>query len=314
MSVNPHQFPRPGEVFLDHAAIFVEEFVASGAALERLGFTLTPLRLHASALKPGDPVVPLGTGNRCAMLRSGMLEVLGATSETPMAKQLLGQLARYPGLHLIAFSGAEAEDHHAALQASGMAPLPLARLRRTQSSADGDHDIAASIIRLDAAQWPEGRVQIVCPEMSPDAMWHPSLVRHDNGADRLSEMLVVVEDPAARAAHFGRFTQRPVRQAGRRHVLETERGRVHFVLPADVPHYLPGVVIPALPWVAALAIGVQDMAALQDLFSQRDVRFVIHGDTVQPAASEALGACLVFHERADDRVFDALADTMPDED
>lgn len=306
MSVNPHQFPRGGEIFLDHAAIFADDFVRSGAALERLGFTLTPLRMHTSALKPGDPLTPLGTGNRCVMLRSGMLEVLGATGDTAMAQQLRGQLARYPGLHLIAFSSAEAASHHAALQADGMAPLPLARLRRTQSSADGDHDIAASIIRLDAAQWPEGRVQIVCPEMSPDAMWHPSLVRHDNGADRISEMLVVVEDPAARAAHFGRFTRRPVRRAGPRQVLETERGRVHFIVPADLPRYLPGVRIPALPWVAALAIGSHDLAALQDLFVRRAVAFRVHGGTVQPDPSESLGACLVFHDRSDDRVFDAL--------
>ena len=169
MSVNPHQFPRPGELFLDHAAIFVDEFEHSGSVLERLGFTLTPLRLHTSALQPGDPITPLGTGNRCAMLRSGFLEVLGATSDTPMATQLRGQLARYPGLHLIAFSGAGPEAHHAALQADGLAPLPLAQLRRTQSSADGDEAISASILRLDPAQWPEGRVQIVFPAMSPDA-------------------------------------------------------------------------------------------------------------------------------------------------
>ena len=306
MSVNPHQFPNSGEVFLDHAAIFVEEFEHSGAALERLGFTLTPLRMHTSALKPGDPLTTLGTGNRCAMLRSGMLEVMGATGDTPMAQQLRGQLARYPGLHLVAFSGAQAADHHAALEADGLAPLPLARLRRTQSSADGDHIIAASIIRLDAAQWPEGRVQIVCPEMSPDAMWHPSLIWHANGADRFSEMLMVVDDPASRAAHFGRFVQRPVRRAGQRHVLETERGRVHFVSVSDVLRYLPGVVIPALPWIAALAIGAHDLGALQALLAQRNVAFRVHGGTVQPEPSETLGACFVFHDLTDDRVFDAL--------
>ncbi len=307
MSVNPHQFPRSGELFLDHAAIFVDEFNRSGAVLERLGFQLTPLRLHSSALQPGEPLVPLGTGNRCVMLRSGMLEVMGATSDTPMAQQLRGQLARYPGLHLIAFSGADAMAHHAALQADGMAPLPMARLRRTQSSADGDRTIAASILRLDATQWPEGRVQIVCPEMSPDAMWHPSLIQHANGADRLSEMLVVVEDPAARAAHFGRFARRVVRQSGLRYVLETERGRVHFVAPDEVPCYLPGVVVPALPWVAAVAIGALDLAALQVLFRRRGVAYRVHGGTVQPEPSEALGACLVFHDSEDDRVFDALA-------
>lgn len=154
VSVNPRQFAGAGEIFLDHAAIFVEEFDASGAALERLGFTLTPLRAHRSALRPCEPLAPLGTGNRCAMLREGFIEVLGPSADTPMACQLRAQLARYPGLHLVAFSGLGADQHHAMLEAAGLSPLSLARIERSQASSDGEHEIRAGIVRLP----PEGRV------------------------------------------------------------------------------------------------------------------------------------------------------------
>lgn len=306
MSVNPHQFPRDGEVFLDHAAIFVDEFERSGAALERLGFTLTPFRAHTSALRPGDPLTVLGTGNRCAMLREGFIEVLGPTADTPMANQLRASLARYPGLHLIAFSATGPEAHHAALAAAGMDPAPIARLERTQATADGDQEIRASIVRLKPEAWPEGRVQIVFPAMSPDKMWHPSLVRHANAADRLSEMLLVVEKPEDRAAQFARFTGRKIRRSGRRWVLDLDRGRLHLTTARDLAALLPGLPVPALPFIAALALGSLDIVTTRAFFDARSIAYLTHSDTLQVAASEALGATLLFHSRGDDRVFDAL--------
>lgn len=310
MTVNPHQFPRAGEVFLDHAAIFVEEFDQSGRVLERLGFTLTPFRAHTSKLHANEPFAPLGTGNRCAMLRSGMIEVLGPTTapthDTPISAQLRKQLARYPGLHLIAFSGCHAAAHHAALFQEGLDPAPIANLRRMQMTPDGEKQISASIVRLDPKAWPEGRVQIVFPTMSPDAMWHPSLIDHANCADRLSEMLIVVEDPAERATQFARFARRKVRQAGNRFVVDTDRGRVHLVARDDIARYLPGVNVPALPFIAAVALGSSDMQATRALFADRNIGRVEHHGTLQIAPHESLGASLVFHDRDDDRVFDFL--------
>lgn len=303
MSVNPRQFPGPGEVFLDHVAIFVDEFERSGAALERLGFTVTPFRAHTSALKPGDPLTVLGTGNRCAMLRAGFIEVLGPTADTPMAAQLRRQLARYPGLHLIAFSGADVEEHHAALAAAGLAPLPIARLRRTQGSAEGESEVRASIVRLPHEAWPEGRVQIVFPEMSPDAMWRDSLVRHANHADRLSEALLVVEDPAARAAQFAAFVRRSPRAVAGRHVVETDRGRLHLVAPREAARLLPGVAIPAVPFIAAAALGSSDLEGTRAFFEKNGVDFVRRNEMLQV---EVLGANVLFHDRADDAPFASL--------
>lgn len=307
MSVNPHQFPEPGEVFLDHAAIFVDEFDRSGIALQRLGFTMTPFRAHSSALRPGDPITPLGTGNRCAMLREGFIEVLGPTADTPMAAQLRASLARHPGLHLIAFSGTDPEARHAALVADGLDPAPIARIERTQATSEGDQDIRASIVRLQPGAWPEGRVQMVFPAMSPDRMWHPSLVKHANRADRLSELLVIVRAPAERARMFSRFTGRPVRIVHGLHVLELDRGRLHVADPATLQHLLPGVRVPELPWIAAAAIGSADLEATRQLFGERGIPFRGLAGALHVDAAEALGAHLLFHDRDDNRLFEHLA-------
>lgn len=312
MSVNPHQYPREGEVFLDHVAIFADEFVRSGQALERLGFTLTPFRAHTSALRPGEPMTPLGTGNRSAMLRSGYIELLGPTADTPMAAHLRQEMARYAGLHLIAFTGHGVEAHYAALEADGLAPLPIAKIERTQATPQGEEFVRARIVRLPQETWPEGRVQMIFPEMSADTVWHPDLVVHANAADRLSEMLLVVEDPAARAARMGRFARRPVRAAGRRHVVETDRGRIHFIPPEDARRYLPGLRVPTVPYMAAVALGSADMARTRDFFASRAVARCEHAGTLQIAPAECLGATLVFHGRGDDKVFDSIDAQGPD--
>ena len=51
---------------LDHAAVGGPPMAALEAAYQRLGFTLTPLARHRG----------LATGNRCAMLRHGYLELI----------------------------------------------------------------------------------------------------------------------------------------------------------------------------------------------------------------------------------------------
>lgn len=242
------------------------------------------------------------------MLRTGFIEVLGPTVDTPMARLLREQLARYRGLHLIAFSGSDAASHHAALAADGLEPLPVARLQRTQSSPDGDHEIRASIVRLPHEQWPEGRVQI--GRHVAGCTRHPSLVCHANRADRLSEVLVVVADPAARADRFARFVRQRVRVAGDRHVLDTDRGRVHLIPPDAVGHYLPGVTVPTLPFVAAVALGSDDSAASRAWFDGQGIPAASHRGTLQIGRREALGATFVFHDRSDDRVFDAMAPNL----
>lgn len=310
-SVNPHQYPRAGEVFLDHVGIFVPEFQHSGAAMERLGFTLTPLRVHTSALAPGQPMAPLGTGNRSAMFRVGYLELLGATADTPMADQLRRALQRHAGLHLVAFTGQDPHGHHAALAADGLAPAPVATIERTQATPQGEMLVSASIVRLAPDAWPEGRVQMVFPHMSADAVWHADLVLHANAADRLDALLVVVQDAEQRARQFSRFARRPLHRAGRRWVLELDRGRIHFIAPQDAPRYLPGQAIPALPFIAAVAVGSRDLAQTRALLQARAIVHAAHGGTLQVDAREALGATLVFHDLPDGDPFDRLDTTIP---
>ena len=97
------QLPPAGKISLDHVAHFVPEVDAASDALVRFGFTLTPFSPQSHRLQPDGPLVPAGTGNRCVMLRAGYIEFLTPVADTPLAAQLRTAIARYVGVHLIAF-------------------------------------------------------------------------------------------------------------------------------------------------------------------------------------------------------------------
>src|SRR5438046_3020890 len=97
------QVPPPGALTLDHVAHFVPDSAGASDALERLGFTLTPFSAQSHRLQSDGPLVPAGTGNRCVMFERGYLEFLTPTGDTPLADQLRAAIARYIGIHLIAF-------------------------------------------------------------------------------------------------------------------------------------------------------------------------------------------------------------------
>ena len=170
------QLPGAGEIFLDHSGHFVPDMEAASAALGRMGFTMTPYTMHTMTTAPGEEPRPSGTANRCIMLREGYLEILCAVGDAPLAQQLNAAVARYAGLHLLAFSCASAPTEHARLTNAGFAMQPLVNLTRTVD----DGTLRFSVVRLDPGQMPEGRTQFLQHD-TPDLLWREDLMNHPNG-------------------------------------------------------------------------------------------------------------------------------------
>ncbi len=69
-------------VKLDHIGVAIKDLERGRAAYERLGFKLTPRSIHRGSPTPGAPVVPFGSGNHCAMVHEGYLEVVSLIDPT----------------------------------------------------------------------------------------------------------------------------------------------------------------------------------------------------------------------------------------
>ena len=64
------------------------------------------------------------------MLRRGYIEVLFKTADTPLASELEAAMARYRGIHLAAFTVADAKSSHRGLANRGFRVRPLVHMQR----------------------------------------------------------------------------------------------------------------------------------------------------------------------------------------
>lgn len=273
---------------LDHVGIAGRDLGVLAAAYEALGFTLSPLAQH-HAPGPDGVVRPIGTANRCAMLRHGYLELIAVIDPALPSNTLDRFLARHAGLHILAFGIDDATAELARLQALGHAIPGIAWLERPVATPGGTG--TARFARLPLPEAPEGRVQLI-RHLTPELLWQPHLLAHANRAVSLDAVVVAVEDPAGAAARLGPALGLAPELAEGGALLRAGAGEVWLVSAAEAERRLPGLAVPTLPFIAGLVIGTDDGGrAAAALLGRRGVAAAC--GTLVPAGL-AGGATLVF--------------------
>ncbi|MFZ3236700.1 MAG: VOC family protein [Stellaceae bacterium] len=298
----PGQVPEPGALFLDHVAHFVPAIEPAAAALERCGFRLTPFTAQTNRVD-GKPVAA-GTANRCAMLRCGYVEILAATADpplgdTPLARQLREGLARHVGLHLAAFSSADAADERRRLAAAGFPVQPLVDMRRPAATQNGAAEARFSIARIGPDAMPEGRIQFLTHH-TPSLVWPEAYLDHPNGARALAALWVAAADPDEAARRFARFTGRPVRGDRDSTAITLDRGVLRFAAPTFLRRQFGIVPGPPLPYLAAYEIEIESLDVLRPVLASAELaaRALALADGVAVMLPPAIGGTIVFRVAA----------------
>lgn len=293
------QTPSGDQIFLDHVGWFVPDMAAAGRDFEALGFVLTPFVAQHNADPAGGPPLPAGTGNRCAMLQRGYLEILTTVPgvDTPLAAQMQAGIDRYAGVHLIAFTVDDTAGAHARLEAGGFAPQPPVHLRRPLSLPGGEEsEVAFTVLRVPADTMEEGRIQILRQE-TPDLVWQDHLIARDNGVAALGGVLLCVDDPVVTSDRYGRFTGRHSTGAADYRVIDLDRGRLAFATPEICSDLLPGISIPGTPFMAAVALQSADLSATREYCNSTGIPLLSSGNgSVRIDPTAAQGAALVVFE------------------
>lgn len=285
--MNLPQISAAAKISIDHIAHFLPDIDAASAALFALGFTLTPFSAQSHRPDPGGPLVPAGTGNRCVMLQNGYLEFLTPTHDTPNAQQLRTAIARYTGVHLIAFGTNRPETDYSRLATEGFAPLSPLTLQRTVGTESGEATARFTVVRVPPNAMAEGRIQY-CQHHTPEVVWQQRWLAHPNHATGLAGVLVCVPEPAEAAQRYARFTGLPVHASGNTWRLDTARGYVLFTAPAALQGAL-GVTAPTLPWIAGYVIDSDDLQATRSVTDGRD-----WNQRVLVTLPQALGGVMIF--------------------
>lgn len=261
------QLPAGDEIFLDHVGHFVASAEAARSVLAAVGFTPTPVSIQTNPDPAGGPPKLTGTGNVCAMLRGGYLEMLFKTADTPLGVEFDAARRRYDGLHLAAFAIADAASSHRRLAASGFPVLPVVAMQRPVETGEGPGVAAFEVVRVAAGAMPEGRVQVL-RHLTEATVWQPRWLDHPNTAERLSALSLVVADIEEAAARFARFTGRPVHIASAEAATSKQvarifldRGSVELLSATAWRQRWPQVQIPALPFMAEVTIAVASLDA-----------------------------------------------------
>lgn len=282
---------------LDHVGIAAHDLDALAAVYEGLGFRLTPLARHAGRLTPDGPVVPFGTGNRCAMLGTpgtpaGYLELIARIDPSAPANSLDRFLQRYEGIHIVAFGISDAEAELARLRREGFDLPGIAYLERPVDQGDaakGQAKFARLPLPNDAS--PEGRMQLI-QHLTPALIWRDEWLAHANRAERLAGLVICVADPEEAAGRFARLTGVAARPAAGISSFRLGDAQLSLVVPGMLGTILPGVTPPALPFIAGVVIHTADRAAAIRAIAAGRGRDVETGFLVPPAA--AGGTALLF--------------------
>ncbi len=288
MNAADRQKPPAGELFLDHVAHFVEDLGAAAKLLESLGFVVTPESAHR------DQDGPAGTSNRCVMFEEGYVEILAPTLDTPNARRVRADMARYAGVHLACLGTPSAEFEHARLADHGFEPLPLVRLERELDVNGETRKVRFNVVYAPPEKMPEGRVQYV-EQLTPENLWQARYLAHANGAVGLEAALVVAENPVAAAARWARFSGLLPHPDGKLVRLETARGRVLIGSRADFLELLEDV--PPAPALAGYGLRCRDPEALADRCTRIGLRVKTTANWCSVALPRALGAAWLLERR-----------------
>lgn len=291
-------------VALDHVAVVSRDLPPLVAAYERLGFALSPLSRQSGPRAPGGPVETFGSGNRCAFLRHGYIELLGLLDPALFANGVDRFADRYVGLHIVALAMQDEEANLARLRRAGLDIAGVARLQRPVEEGGP----VAHFARLPLPDAPEGRLQLI-RHLSAGLVWDKRWMGHANRADALTEVILVNDPAAESAARLSRLAGLPlVPDPAGGFLLELPgaagaagpeapvlRTAVRILEPAALPRVLPGVAIPALPFIAGMVVRTADgNAAVRAILAREGIATIDLPMGLMVPPAQAGGAAIVF--------------------
>jgi len=286
------------DLVLDHVGVVVDDLTRARAAFERLGFQLTPLSYHRGPPKDGQPGALLGSGNRCAILAQGYIEVIGVTDpakNSPIAQSL----AKYQGTHTVAFRVPNSVQAYADAGRRKAGALGAIHLERSAAwgKAGEERPAVFSNVYFDDARYPESRPLLI-EHITPDVIWQECFVDQPNGAVALLGITIMADDLPDAVARYRTLLDAPaVRHDAHRQEIKLGYTTVLLCDGAGLDRWFSGLTPIRPGFTAGFTLGTRNLDATRAYLEGQGVTPVQLGrGVIGVAPADACGTAIVFQQ------------------
>jgi catechol 2,3-dioxygenase-like lactoylglutathione lyase family enzyme len=234
---------------IDHFVIRVADLDAGQKLFERLGFTLTPRGFHAGR----------GSANHTAPLSSGnYFELIywPPCADAPFPERPEGPVA-------LALAPTDSHIVHAELAALGYKIDPPRDLARPVHLPEGTREARFINVGFPPID-PQAIGFFACQHLTRDLVWRPEWEGHANGAERVTEIIVVHPSPAdLKATYVGLYGEAAVRADSDGLVVTLGGDKLSFLAPQAFKRRFPTISVPAdlseKGWFAGATLRVRSL-------------------------------------------------------
>lgn len=201
---------------INHVGMAVRDLAQTARRYEAMGFQLTPYSPHSGAFKPGEPVKPLGSGNRCVMFANNYLEILASEDPKQPAARITNFLNHHQGAHIICFDSDDCSAVDARLLKGGVETSGVIPLQREIDTPQGERTAKFERVQFAPKDTPEGYIQ-AARHLTPQYIYQQRYIAHDNGCTQLTEAFLVALDMDRTVARYRTYigAEPPARRCNR---------------------------------------------------------------------------------------------------
>lgn len=263
---------------IDHPLVAVRDMDKACEDFARLGFFINPRHHH-----------PWGTDNHLLMFPENFIEVisiyddskLDLTNERGFAfgRFISNSIERREGISLVALHSEDARADHALMEERGVENDGIVDFRRVAHRPDGSEEEAVvSLVMLINSECP-AISHFFCHQHKPHLVWVEEWMQHPNGANAITAVSYVAQDPAELEARFaGIYGQDAVSLQPGYLEVQTDRGIFEVMSPEFARKRFAGVDLPLddsqMPSGMAIRVTTATPDSARALLIKNGVEFV----------------------------------------
>jgi Glyoxalase-like domain len=279
---------------INHVGMAVRDLAATAQRYEAMGFQLTPYSPHSAAWKPGDPVQPLGSGNRCVMFADTYLEIVASENPKRPAARITSFLKHHQGAHIICFDCGDCNAVDKRVRGLGIETSGVIPLQREIDTPEGMRTAKFERTQFASEDSPEGYIQ-AARHLTPEYIYQPRYISHTNSCHQLSETFVIADDLLRFDRKYRDYLGTTPSQEGKAVRFRLAFGTTLTIVDVrNASEFIPGTLLPPVPGIAAVAFRTSALAALRQRLDAHGFTVVELGERIMVPAEEACGVALLF--------------------